>query len=42
LRPQRSALRPTSIATGTMTSCAAMIQIDISVVPRSRLTSASF
>jgi hypothetical protein len=42
LRPQTSALCPTSIATGTITIWAAMMQTDISVVPRSRLTSASF
>ena len=42
LRPQMSALRPTRMATGTITIWAAMMQTDISVVPRSRLTSASF
>ena len=30
------------IATGTITSCAATMQTDISVVPSSRFTSASF
>ena len=33
LRPQRSALRPTNIAIGTMMICAATMQADISVVP---------
>jgi hypothetical protein len=31
--PQTSAFAPTSIAIGTITSCAAMMQADINVVP---------
>ncbi|MNW20083.1 hypothetical protein D3C71_2203100 [compost metagenome] len=42
LRPQASALTPTSHAMGTMTSCAATIQADVSGVARWALAWASF
>ena len=42
LRPQRSAFAPTSSATGTITSCAATMQADVSGVAICRLACASF